>query len=227
MSVFAKLFTALKGGINEAAEAVADNQSIRILEQEMRDAENELRRSEEALTTIIAKQKLAERKVNDLSGSIEEHMGYARQALNKDDEDLAREIASKIADLQGQKDTEEQFLSQFTNSSAQIRKSIADAKLNMRHMKQRIDTVKATASVQNAQAAVASRHLGANSKMKTAVSSLERIQERQGQRQAEIEAAQELASDESGDNLKARMAAAGIGKTTKSADDILASLKTA
>ncbi|RYD85933.1 MAG: PspA/IM30 family protein, partial [Sphingomonadales bacterium] len=33
MSVWGKLFTALRGGANEAAEAVADSQAMRILDQ--------------------------------------------------------------------------------------------------------------------------------------------------------------------------------------------------
>ena len=35
MSVWKKLVTAIKGGANEAAEAVADNQALRILDQEI------------------------------------------------------------------------------------------------------------------------------------------------------------------------------------------------
>jgi phage shock protein A len=225
MGAFMKLFTALRGGINEAAEAAADSQGVRIFEQEIRDAEAELRKSEESLTTIIAKQKLAQQKVDALSASINEHMGYAKQALDKGDEALATEVAEKIAEFQEQQATEEQFLEQFSASSTKLRKSIGEAKLNLRRMKQQLDTVKATDSVQKAQTAVASRHLGANSKMKTAAESLERIQQKQSQRQAELEAAQELAADESGDSLKEKLAAAGIGKTSSSAADILASIK--
>lgn len=225
MGAFMRLFTALKGGINEAAEAAADSQGVRIFEQEIREAEVELRKSEESLTTIIAKQKMSKQKVETLSASINEHMGYARQALEKDDESLATQVAEKIADFQDQQATEQQFLDQFEQSAVRLRKSIGEAKINLRRMKQQLDTVKATDSVQKAQTAVASRHLGANSKMKTAAESLERIQQKQSQRQAELEAAQELATDESGDGLKAKLAAAGIGKTSSSAADILASLK--
>ena len=225
MGAFMKLITALRGGINEATEAAVDSQGVRIFEQEIRDAEVELRKSEESLTTIIAKQKLAQQKVDALTASINEHMGYAKQALDKGDEALATEVAEKIADFQEQQATEERFLEQFSVSSTKLRKSISEAKLNLRRMKQQLDTVKATDSVQKAQTAVASRHLGANSKMKTAAESLERIQQKQSLRQAELEAAQELASDESGEGLKEKLAAAGIGGRSSSAADILASIK--
>jgi phage shock protein A len=224
MSVWTRLFSAIKGGVNDTAEAVADSQALRILDQEIREAESELRRSEESLTTIIAKQKLAKRKMDDFNTGIVEHEGYAGQALEKGDENLALEIAEKIADLETQRDTEKEFLTQFESSSANLRKSIKDAKISLRRMKQQVDTVKATASVQKAQTAVSSRHLGANSKMKTAAESLERIRSKQQERQAELEAAKELASDENGDELSAKLKAAGIvGSTSK--EDILARIR--
>ena len=66
MSVWKKLVTAIKGGANEAAEAVADSQALRILDQEIREAKEELRKSDNSLTQIMAKRKLAEQKVNSL-----------------------------------------------------------------------------------------------------------------------------------------------------------------
>ncbi len=224
MSVWTRLFSAIKGGVNDTAEAVADSQALRILDQEIREAESELRRSEESLTTIIAKQKLAQRKIDDFDASVMEHESYASQALEKGDENLALEIAEKISDLEAQRETEKEFLSQFESSSDNLRKSIKDAKTSLRRMKQQVDTVKATASVQKAQTAVSSRHLGANSKMKTAAESLERIRSKQQERQAELEAAKELAADESGDDLGAKLKAAGIvGSTSK--EDILARIR--
>ena len=81
--------------------------------------------------------------------------------------------------------------------------------------------VKATESVQKAQVAVSSRHLGANSKMKTATESLQRIQDKQTLRDAELQAAQELATEESSDDLEKRLSQAGIKGGQASADDEL------
>ncbi len=224
MGVWLKLVTAVRGGANEAAEAVADSQALRILDQEIRDAESEISKSEHSLTSIIAKQKLSEKKVHDLMNSIAEHEGYAAQALSQGNEALALEIAEKIADLEQQNETESEFLRQFEASAGNLRHSIQETKKNMRRMKQQIDTVKATQSVQKAQTALASKHLGANSKMKTATESLERIKAKQAHRSAELEAASELALEDSGGDLKAKMAAAGITGTS-SGEDVLSRLK--
>ena len=225
MSVWKKLFTAVKGGVNDAAEVVADSQALRILDQEIREAKDELRRSETSLTTILAKQKLSKQKVDSIQASITEHEGYAIAALNKGDESLATEVADKIGQLESDLSNEKTFLAQFDQSAVQLRKSIKDAKNNLRRMEQQVETVKATESVQKAQTAVASRHVGANSKMKTAAESLERIKEKQQQKQAELEAASELASDESGDGLMDKLKSAGIAGSSGSSNDILARLK--
>lgn len=77
MSVWRKLVTAVKGGATEAAQSVADSQAIRILEQEIRDAKDELRKSDHARTQILAKCKLAQQKVDSLQASVEQYETHA------------------------------------------------------------------------------------------------------------------------------------------------------
>ncbi|MBC3764760.1 PspA/IM30 family protein [Neptunicella marina] len=221
MSVWRKLVTAVKGGVTEAAEAVADSQAIRILEQEIREAKDELRQSDHARTQILAKCKLAQQKVDSLNASIAQYEEHARKAVETDRQ-LALDCAQKVAELKGELDTEQQYLDQFTQSEKQLAQNIAQAKNNLRRLEQQVDMVKATESVQKAQVSVSSRHMGANSKMKTATESLQRIQEKQNMRNAELQAAQELAADESTDDLEKRLADAGIKGGKSSADDELA-----
>lgn len=220
MSVWKKLVTAVKGGVTEAAEAVADNQAIRILEQEIRDAKDELRKSDHARTQILAKCKLAQQKVDSLQKSITEYEDHARKAIETDKQ-LALDCAQKVTELRAEMDAEQQYLDQFQQSEKQLANNISQAKANLRRLEQQVDMVKATESVQKAQVSVSSRHLGANSKMKTATESLKRIQEKQNMRTAELQAAEELAADESTDDLEKRLASAGIKGGTSSADDEL------
>lgn len=222
MSVWKRLMSAVKGGVNEAAESVADNQALRILDQEIREAKEELRRSDQSLTQIMAKRKLAEQKAASLQTSISEYESHAVSANEKGDQQLALDCAHKVVDLRSQMDTEQQYVDQFSQTEKTLRQNISQAKNNLRRMEQQVDMVKATESVQKAQTAVSSRHLGANSKMKTAAESLNRIQERQNERQAELEAASELAADESGDGLEKRLQQAGISGGSTTADDELA-----
>jgi phage shock protein A len=220
MSVWRKLVTAVKGGATEAAQSVADSQAIRILEQEIREAKEELRKSDHARTQILAKCKLGQQKVDSLQGSIEQYEAHARKAIDSDRQ-LALDCAQKVSDLRGEQDGEQKYLDQFKQSEKQLAGNIKQAKSNLKRLEQQVDMVKATESVQKAQVAVSSRHLGANSKMKTATESLSRIQDKQNLRNAELQAAEELATEESSDDLSKRLAQAGIAGGTTSADDEL------
>ena len=60
MTVWSKLLSALRGGANEVGEAIVDSQALRILDQEIRDADVELRKSREALASIMARHRLAQ-----------------------------------------------------------------------------------------------------------------------------------------------------------------------
>lgn len=221
MSVWRKLVTAVKGGATEAAQSVADSQAIRILEQEIREAKEELRKSDHARTQILAKCKLAKQKVDSIQNAMQQYEDHARKAVDTDRQ-LAMDCAQKVADLRAELDAEQQYLDQFVQSEKQLAANISQAKANLKRLEQQVDMVKATESVQKAQVAVSSRHMGANSKMKTATESLSRIQEKQNLRNAELQAAEELASEESSDDLEKRLAAAGIKGGSTSADDELA-----
>jgi len=85
--------------------------------------------------------------------------------------------------------------------------------------------VRATENVQRAQAAVAQRHSDSNSRLSTAMDSLERIKEKQGLKSAQLNAAQELAEEVSDDSLNNRLEAAGITSDSLNGDVVLARLK--
>jgi phage shock protein A len=155
MNIWAKMMTALRGGVNEAGEAVVDSQALRILDQEVRDAYEELKQSKDSLAEIMARQKLAEEKCAALQKQIEEHEGYAIKALEKGDEPLAHEVAEKIADLESQLDQEKEAGDGYAASVNKLRTAIKKTERNLKRLKQQVDTVKATENVQRAQAAVA------------------------------------------------------------------------
>lgn len=219
-----KLWTAIRGAANEGIEAAADTQAIRILEQELREAREELRKSDQSLTSIMAKRKLAENKVNALQADIDKYTQHAI-AASESDEALALECAERVADLEGQLSGEQELLNGFVSSEKTLKDSIAKAKVNVRRMEQQIDQVKAVESVQKAQVAASNANVGANSKVKTALDSLDRIKEKQAMRAAELSAAEERAADESGSSLDKRLQDAGVvSGGNVSAQDKLAQL---
>lgn len=225
MNIWSKMITALRGGVNEAGEAIVDSQALRILDQEIRDASEELKQSKDSLAAIIARQKLAEEKCAKLKTQIKEHEGFVVKALDKGDETLAHEVAEKIAEMENQLMTEKDAGKGFADSANKLRAAIKQAESNIKRLKQQVDTVKATENVLRAQAAVAERHSGANSSLRTAMDSLERIKEKQALKAAQMNAADELAEETAESSLQAKLEEAGIAPSGKSADDVLERIK--
>lgn len=205
-----RIWNALRGATNEGLEAVADSQSMRILDQEMRDAKTELEACDRNLTTIMAKRKLAQTKVESISADIDTYTQHAIAASEKADEALALECAERVSNLEVQLATEQEIYKSYLGTETSLKTNIAKAKASVKRLSIQIDQVKATESLQKAQVAGSSHHVGANSKVKTALDSLERIKEKQALRSAELSAAEELAAEDSGSSLDEKLKQAGI-----------------
>lgn len=225
MSLFQKLITLLRGTANETAQKTVDANAMRILDQEVRDAGNELNRSREELTKLMAQGKLLQNKIAARDGKRREYEGYIQGALNKGDESLARDVATKLAPLEAENHTDLQAKGQLDKSVVTLKATIAKAENQLRGMRQQIDTVKATEAVQRAQATISARHTGASNKMRTALDSLERIQTRQVEMAARIESAEELEHETGEGDLNKRLAQAGLLSSDPDADSILARFK--
>jgi len=224
MGIFSNIVTAIRGAATEVGEAIVDNQAMRILDQEIRDADAELTKSKDALVNLMAQKKLAGDKIAALERQISEYEGYAMQALNKGEEALATDIANKIAEFESELTQEREVAQNYAQAETQTKRSIHQAESNLKRLKQQVDTVKATESVQRAQTTIAARHSGATSSMSTAMSSLQRIKQNQAEQAARIEAANELDQGPQGD-FQSRLQAAGITPGSASGSSVLARLQ--
>ncbi|XKM13511.1 PspA/IM30 family protein [Orbaceae bacterium ac157xtp] len=225
MAIFKKLVTALRGGINDAGEAIIDTQALRILDQEIRDADAELKQAKESLANIMAQKKLADKEVSATKEKIAEYEGYAIKALDSNNESLALEVAEKISSLENELQNQEKQANYFTDSVKTLKQTVTQTEVNIRNLKQQVDIIKATETVQKAQATVAQRYGGSTAKLQTALDSLDRIKKRQEKTAATIEAKNELAKEESQDQLEQKLKEAGIKSDSQNANDILARLK--
>jgi phage shock protein A len=225
MSILAKIFTLFRGTATEAGQAVVDKNAIRILDQEMRDSTTELAKSKEALTQVMAQRQLSANRGSALLAKRKEYEGYVQGALAKGDENLAREVAVKLSDVERDLQAEAHNVQGLDTSIASLKTAIRNTETQLTRLKQQINTVKATEAVQRAQSAVAARHSGANSKIGTALDSLERIKQRQEENTARMEAAQQLEHETGDGDLQARLANAGLVNDPSNVDGILERLR--
>jgi len=225
MSIFKKIFTAIRGGATEVGEAIVDANSTRIFEQEIRDAENHLTKAKRDLTDVMAKQMQTSREVERLKKEIQTHEGYATQALNQGNEALALEVAEKMASLETELAAQQSALQNFDASVARLKDLIKKSERQLADYKRQLSVVKTTDSVHKATAAITDNFVSGNSKLLNAKESLERIKAKQQNFDDRMAASEQLQAESGDASLEAKLKAAGIGEQNSSADAILARLK--
>ncbi len=224
MSAWGKIFTAIRGGVNEAAESVADSQSMRILDQEIRDAEQSLRQARSDLAGIMASNKSMARRIEENRAKEAKDTDSARAAIAAGRTDLAQGLAQRIATIRGELQRDQAELDQLLPRQQQMLRTIQDTEARITQMKREVDNVKANESLLKAQSALAHSQSGINTRLGSAVDSLERIKKKQEATAGRIAAGAELAALENGNDLDRQLRDAGIGGSSQSADDILAQL---
>ncbi|ODT89334.1 PspA/IM30 family protein [Phenylobacterium sp. SCN 70-31] len=225
MSIFAKLITLFRGTAHEAGAAVVDANALRILDQEIRDADAALGRARDDLATLVAKRRMLEKELQNLGDQATRYEGSARAALDKGDEALALEVAQRISELETEVGLKTPQLAEMRAAEARMHETIAQTQQKVETLRREIDVVKVNDSVQRAQAAVASRGAGAQASLGSAADSLKRIKERQAIQDEKFKAAAELEDRRTGADLDAKLKAAGILPGHASASDVLARLK--
>lgn len=217
-----KLWTALRGHTNKALEDAADTQALTILDQNIRDAKTEIQQCGQSLHSIAAKRKMSQNKVDSFNADIDKYTQSAAEHAESNRE-LALECAQRVGELDNLKTSEQAILDSYIKNEQTLKSNLATAKNNLRMLEQQVDQVKATQAVQKAQVAASTHFNGGNSKVKTALDSLERIKQKQAEKEAAIEAASELAELESGSDLDAKLRNAG-GSGSGSSEDMLAKI---
>lgn len=225
MSILKKIFTAIKGGAREAGEAIIDKNSIRIFEQEIKDAETELENAKKGLTEVLAKEMQAARQVKNLTADVEKHEQYASQALEKNNEELALEIAQKIAEIQTELDIQVKSQNSFAEHAKRLKDMIKKSNKALSDMKRQLVMVKTTENVQKATTAITQNYASGSSKLLTAKESLDRIKKKQQNLEDRLAVGETMDNDFNEKSLDAKMKEAGIIEDNNKAQDILAKLK--
>lgn len=224
-SVWKKLFTALRGGVNDAAESVVDKNALRILDQEIRDASADQEKAKEALTGILAKQNLQENSIKELNANIETLTGKALKAQEMGNQELALEIATVIGQKTQERDTEKALLDKYKGFAEQQRKTVLTTEGRIKTARQQAEVAKARSAIQEAQMNVQASVGNTSGGLNNAMDSLARLNKRQDETDAKFAAREALDNEVNGTSLEQKMKDAGLDEDKYGGASILAGLK--
>ena len=221
MGFLNNVFNTIRSYGNEANDAFVDSQGIRIMEQEIRDAEKNQHKASESLTDVMVEQKKIARIVANLQASIKEYAEAIGKLLDAENETLAMETAEKLAELETDLDSNQAVLDSYNEQVKELKVIIKDSAKQMDALKREVSIVKSTEAAQKASEATAAQFSGSNSALRSASASMERIKAKQQKRKDKMKAARELANETNGTDLKDKLAAAGVIGSQNSASSIL------
>lgn len=224
MSMLRKLSALFRGTAHDAALSVVDANALRILDQEIRDADNAQGKARDDLAGLVARRRTAEGEVQSFHDQIGKYETSVRAAIAQGKADLAREVAQRIAELESEIATRSPMIEDMKGAEARLRTAIAATDQKIETLRREIDIVKVNDSVQRAQASVALNSAGAQSRIGSAADSLQRIKQRQAVQEEKLRVSQELEDRRTGADLDSKLRDAGILPGQTSADDVLARL---
>lgn len=225
MNILKKIMAAIRGGTRELGESIVDSQGTRIFEQEIEDGKESLKNAKHDLTQVMAKEMQASRKVESLQAEVTKNEGFVSDALEKNEEALALEIAGKVAELEQEKATQVAAQQSYASHISKLKGMMEKAERQLKDYERQLTMVKTTENVQKATAAITDNFGTTDSTLVSAKESLDRIRKKQEDFDDRNLAAEKLDNETNGKNLTDKMKDAGIGDAESGAQAVLARLK--
>lgn len=123
-----KLFRLLaRGAAARAEEEMYDRHALLVLDQQVRETRASLERSRQALAAAVAADRAEARKLGEIEARAADLEIRAVAALEGGREDLAREAAEAIAEIEAERDAIREARDRFEREVARIRSVVADA----------------------------------------------------------------------------------------------------
>ena len=226
MGVLKDLMQAIKGGANEMGEAIVDANAIRILEQEIRDAESAIASAKQSLTRMKSSEIRLKRDLSTLGADIADYEQKAIAALNAGEEALAAEVAERIAELEGERDDKAGEQVALNDEVNKIHAMIKARERTIQKNKRELDKVRTVQELQRATESVSRNFAATGSKGHRVSQALDRVKAKQQNWQDRMEAGEWMEAQEGADDIDQKLKAKGIGTSGASAgSDVLARLK--
>ncbi|MFD1019030.1 PspA/IM30 family protein [Thalassobacillus hwangdonensis] len=140
---FKRVKTVVGSELNAMLDKAED--PVKMLDQFMREMENDIREAESAVAKQIANEKMLKRKHDDAQALVEKRMKQAEQAIDAGNEDLARRALEDKNAQQEQADQLKASWERAKTDADSLREKLDEMKKEYQEMKLKKDSLKARA----------------------------------------------------------------------------------
>ncbi|MBB4866817.1 phage shock protein A [Pseudomonas nitritireducens] len=212
MSAFKDIIKAIQNRFNGKMEETADGLSTDTAEQYLREARANQDKARLAVIDLNAKVKLKRKELDDLNTQVESMENKCRQAQEKGLTDLAMEAAGEIGNLRQQRDLVATDLKQFETFRDQQQTIFTKSEGDIKKVTSQLDRTRARKAIQESRASISASTGSSGKGLNSAMGALQRAEDTLNQKDAQLEAAEELDGQLSGKSLEDKFQAAGIGQ---------------
>lgn len=221
--MFKTLITLARGRAASAAERLAADNALAILDQQMRDAAAGHERARKALALAQAQAERESARLAGVEAQIADLETRVVAALGQGGEALAREGAQAIAELEADRDAAREALKGFAAEAERLRAKVAAVGRRLADLERGRRIARASDAVGRTRSGMDGSCVAT---VGDAEETLAKLRERQRLADAEADALDRLDAEAAPKSVAERMAEAGYGSRLKpTAEDVLARLK--
>jgi phage shock protein A len=223
--MFKTVLTIFRGSVAAADEELQDRTALLVLDQQMRDAASAVERSKRSLALAIAGDQQEGRRLEATNARIADLEVRATAALEGGREDLAREAAQAIANLEADRDAAMTARTLFASEITRLKRHVASAEARITELDRGRRLARASEAVRSLRRSGIEAVRPYESTLPEAEATLKRLRERQMEAQAADDALFEIDTASGPLATAEKLAEQGFGPRIKStADDVLARL---
>jgi phage shock protein A len=220
------VLTLFRGSVAAAGEELEDRTALLILDQQMRDAAAAVDRSKRTLALAIASDQQEGRRLETTNARIADLEARATAALEGGREDLAREAAHAIANLEAERDAAMTARTLFAAEITRLKRHVASAEARINELDRGRRIARASEAVRSLRRSGIEAARPYESTLPEAEATLKRLRDRQTEAHAADEALIEIDAASGPLATAEKLAEQGFGPRMRStADDVLTRLK--
>jgi len=219
MSIFERLFRIGKSNVNAAIDKMED--PVKIIDQVLRELDEDVEKVTAAVTSQMAVEKRFERELKEAEELVAKRDSQARQALLAGNDELAREALADKAKQSEKRDKVQDSYNRSKATSDKLRDQLRDLKARVNEMKDQRSTLIAQAEAAKAQQKINSTMKGVGKNDVGAT--FNRMEEKIKKMHDEADAAFELANEDK--SLDQKFEEQLKSSKANAIDDELAALK--
>ena len=184
--MFKTVLTLFRGSVAAAGEELEDRSALLILDQQMRDAAAAVERSKRTLALAIAGDQQEGRRLDATNARIADLEVRATAALDGGREDLAREAAQAIANLEADRDAAMTARTLFASEITRMKRQVANAEARITELDRGRRIARASEAVRALRRGGIEAARPYESTLPEAENTLKRLRERQIEAQAAV-----------------------------------------